>query len=477
VPVSLETRFAPSADGPVPFRVDGADGQDILVVSDWGAPYGAPGQAAFDAFARSVAERGARIVTVLDGTVGATTESPETARRIAAIRAVADAADVNEATLLGVADGAPAAAALAASGSDRIGRVVLFDVFAPERRDSWGAGAEVSRAPGAGARAQDLQTGLRDAESALGWVRGFWQSVRAEVEKDPDVREIQIPESAAEALKPWLDPEGGGWPTGIAGLLGHISRLEGAETGASVSALTAITVPVLILEARPADPASTVDGQLGLEVASRIPGSRHRTVPAASRWPWGSPELLPSLLDVAPAPAAERPRPAQAVEEHADRVLATVLFTDIVGSTERLTELGDAAWRDLLSKHNEIVRANLARSGGREIDNAGDGFLAAFEMPARAVRCAMAVRDEVQAIGLAIRAGLHTGECERIGQNLVGIAVHIGARIAAQAGANQILASATVRDLIAGSGIGSVEHGVVTLKGVPGEWLLYELGR
>ena len=454
----------------MPFRVDGTDGADILVLSDWRVPYGEPGHTAFDAFARSVAERGVRMVTVLDGTVGGSGPAPETARRMAAARAVADAAGVTNATLLGVADGAPVAAALAASGSERIGRLVLFDVFSGDRRDSWGAGPELGVAAQPRMAPPDIELQFRDAESTLGWVRGLWHSVRTEVQKDAEMREIPLPEDAVEAIKR-LGKEDG-WTSGIAGLLGHIAQLEGSATGAPASALTALGIPVLVLEARSDEAQSGAEEQLGLEIASRIPGSRHRMVASASRWPWETPDVLPELLAPVPAPAAQ---PSLTSADQADRILATVLFTDIVGSTERLTQMGDAAWRDLLDRHNEIVRSHLARSGGREIDNSGDGFLAAFEMPAHAVRCAMAIRDDVQGIDLAIRAGLHTGECERVGENLVGIAVHIGARIAAQAGAHQILASATVRDLIAGSGIKSVEHGVVTLKGVPGEWLLYQV--
>ena len=471
MPVSLETRFAPSPDGPVPFRVDGADGHDVLLISDWRAPYGEPGHAAFDAFARSVTERGARLVTVLDGTVGASGVAPETTRRIAAARAVADAADVTEATLIGVADGAPVAAALAASGSARLGRLVLFDVFTAEQRDRWGeTSTELLPSIGQKTGTPGIHVELRDADSALGWVRGLWQTVRTEVGTDPELREIAIPDSAAEAIKR-LGKEDG-WTSGIAGLLSHVAQLEGAASGTAASALTAIGIPVLVLEALSGESASGANDHLGLEIASRIPGSRHRTMASGSRWPWDTPDVLPELLRGAPASASKT---SLSGPEPADRILVTVLFTDIVGSTERLTEMGDAAWRDLLGTHNEIVRSHLARAGGREIDNSGDGFLASFEIPARAVQCAVAIRDDVQQIGLAIRAGLHTGECERVGQNLVGIAVHIGARIAAQAAANQILLSATVRDLIAGSNIGSVGHGLVSLKGIPGEWQLYEV--
>lgn len=156
-----------------------------------------------------------------------------------------------------------------------------------------------------------------------------------------------------------------------------------------------------------------------------------------------------------------------------ERVLATVLFTDIVDATRRAAELGDRRWRDVLEAHHATVRAELARFRGREIDTAGDGFLAAFDGPARAVRAAVAICGDVRRLGLDIRAGLHTGECETIGPKLGGIAVHIGARIAALADGGQVLVSRTVKDLVAGSGLKFVDHGVHALKGVPGDWHLF----
>jgi class 3 adenylate cyclase len=156
-----------------------------------------------------------------------------------------------------------------------------------------------------------------------------------------------------------------------------------------------------------------------------------------------------------------------------DRVLATVLFTDIVSSTERAAELGDRAWRQLLDTHHAVVRAHLARYRGREIDTAGDGFLAAFDGPARAVRCGQAVVAALNAIGLEIRAGVHTGECELAEGKPRGIAVHIGARVAHQATAGEVLVSSTVKDLVAGSGLSFHDRGEHELKGVPGRWHLY----
>ena len=149
-----------------------------------------------------------------------------------------------------------------------------------------------------------------------------------------------------------------------------------------------------------------------------------------------------------------------------NRVLATILFTDIVGSTERLQRLGDHAWTELLARHHAAVRRELERFRGREVDTAGDGFLATFDGPARAIRCALAVRDAVRGLGLDLRAGLHTGECELLGDKVAGIAVHTGARVAARAGAGEVLVSATVRDLVSGSGIAFDDRGDHELKGV-----------
>jgi class 3 adenylate cyclase len=154
-------------------------------------------------------------------------------------------------------------------------------------------------------------------------------------------------------------------------------------------------------------------------------------------------------------------------------VLATVLFTDIVGATAQAAELGDRQWRDLLERHHSLVRRELHRFRGREIDTAGDAFFATFDGTARAIRCANAIRDAVTSLGLTIRVGLHTGECEVMDEKVTGIAVHIGARVMSHAGPGEVLVSSTVKDLVAGSGLGFVERGVYALKGVPGEWRLF----
>ena len=156
-----------------------------------------------------------------------------------------------------------------------------------------------------------------------------------------------------------------------------------------------------------------------------------------------------------------------------DRVLATVLFIDIVGSTPHLAQMGDRRWRHVLGVHQDIVRQELARFRGREIDTAGDGLFASFDGPARAIRCACSIRDAVRPLSIETRAGLHTGECEVMGDKVGGLAVHIGARVMATAAAGEVLVSNTVRDLVAGAGIDFDHRGQHQLKGVPGEWTLY----
>jgi class 3 adenylate cyclase len=154
-----------------------------------------------------------------------------------------------------------------------------------------------------------------------------------------------------------------------------------------------------------------------------------------------------------------------------------VLFTDIVGSTAKAAELGDRGWRELLSEHHGLIRRELARSRGRELDTAGDGFFASFDGPARAIRCASRITEEVGQLGIDIRAGLHTGECELIDGKVGGIAVHIGARVASEAAPGEVLVSSTVKDLVAGVGIEFSDRGAFELKGVPGEWRLFAVER
>ena len=160
-----------------------------------------------------------------------------------------------------------------------------------------------------------------------------------------------------------------------------------------------------------------------------------------------------------------------------DRILTTVMFTDIVGSTERAAAAGDARWRELVARHDDLVRTELERHRGREVKTLGDGFLATFDGPARGIRCARAIADNVRALDINVRAGLHTGECELVGDDIGGMAVNIGARISALAGADEVLVSSTVKDLVVGSGISFADRGTQELKGVPGEWSLFAVDK
>jgi class 3 adenylate cyclase len=204
-------------------------------------------------------------------------------------------------------------------------------------------------------------------------------------------------------------------------------------------------------------------------VADRVQGARRIEVEGLHDWfSWADPERNAILIQ-----ETQQFIEGLSTPPEPDRVLATVLFTDIVGSTARAAEVGDSAWRDLLARHHTLVRGELARFRGEELDTTGDGFFAAFDGPGRAIECARAIRGSVRSLGLEIRAGLHTGECERLDGKLGGIAVPTGARIAAVAEPGEVLVSSTVKDLVAGSGLGFDDRGTHELKGVPGEWRLY----
>ena len=208
--------------------------------------------------------------------------------------------------------------------------------------------------------------------------------------------------------------------------------------------------------------------EIGREVASLIPGARFIEYPGEDTYAWVA---FPGIDDVEEFLTGRR-GPSEI-----DRVLATVMFTDIVGSTNRASALGDGNWRRLLDEHNTLVRHELERWRGTEVKTIGDGFLATFDGPARAVQCAASIVDAVRVLGLEIRAGLHTGECELVGRDVAGIAVHIGARVMANAGPGEVLASSTVKDLVVGSGLRFDDRGMHTLRGVPDEWHLYALER
>ena len=214
----------------------------------------------------------------------------------------------------------------------------------------------------------------------------------------------------------------------------------------------------------------TIEVGAGRFLGANIPGAKYVEIDAVDHIPWGDScdaivdEIEEFLTDVRHA-------------ADADRVLATVLFTDIVDATRRAAELGDRRWTEVLRAHNDLVRGELTRYRGREIDTAGDGFLATFDGPARAIRAASAMTAGVGRLGLDIRAGVHTGECELVGAKLGGIAVHIGARVAGLAKGGEVLVSNTVKDLVAGSGLRFQDRGMHALKGVPGDWHIFAVDK
>ena len=227
--------------------------------------------------------------------------------------------------------------------------------------------------------------------------------------------------------------------------------------------LPAVRVPTLVVQ-HADDP--VIPPEWGKYVADHIPGAKYVELPGRNMFHWVEP-WRESFQEIAEFLTGQQ------LDVADDRILATVLFTDIVNSTRRAAQIGDRDWHALLDAHDAIVRVQLNRFRGREVSTSGDSFFAMFDGPQRGIRCAMAIRDAVHALGIEVRAGLHTGECEVRGDDIGGIGVHIGARVSSLAGPNEVLVSSTLRDLVIGSGLEFEERGAHELKGVPGEWRLF----
>ena len=363
---------------------------------------------------------------------------PTLEERVQDMRAVLDAAGSERAALFGISEGGPMSVMFAATYPDRIRSLVIYGSFAkwqpepdyvPEVQqadeqlierfeamlDSWGEGTMIDIFAPTIADSAALRSAwalFERAAASPGMVRGVWEAARR-----VDVRAI----------------------------------------------LPTIDVPTLVLH-REGD--GVVPAPLGRYMGERIPGARYVELPGNDHTPWfGDDKRLVQEMEEFLTGTRQVSEP--------DRVLATVLFTDIVGSTERAAELGDRRWRELLEGHDQLVRTQLVRFGGREVNTTGDGFLVAFEGPARAIACAQAINEELGGLGIEMRAGIHTGECERREDDLGGLAVHIGARVGAKAQAGEVLVSSTVKELVVGSGIAFDDRGTEALKGVPGEWHLF----
>jgi pimeloyl-ACP methyl ester carboxylesterase len=370
---------------------------------------------------------------------------PTLETRMDDVRAVMDSVASERAVLMGVSEGGPMCALFAATYPQRTSGLVL-----------WGSLPKFVRAPD-----YPWAPTFDESLNGIAEVGGRWGSREYCLE----VLHKAAPSMADdESLARWWVSymRLGASPAAAAALYRMNMEIDVREV------LSAIRVPTLILH-RSDD--LLVDVRHSRYMAERIPGARYVELPGRDHFAWaGDTERALDELRGFLAGLRDRAEP--------DRVLATVLFTDIVGSTARVTELGDMAWRELLSDHNFRVRTQLARFNGREIDTAGDGFFASgFDGPARAIGCACAIVDAAREIGLQLRVGLHTGECELIDDKLGGIAVSIGARVAAQAQPGEVLVSSTVKDLVAGSGIAFTDRGTAELKGVSGEWRLFAVER
>jgi pimeloyl-ACP methyl ester carboxylesterase/plasmid stabilization system protein ParE len=350
--------------------------------------------------------------------------------------AVMDAAGCERADLVGVSEGGTMAMLMAAGHPDRVNALILYGTF-----------SRLLRAPGYPLGVTEAQLSALVEVSAGGWGEGVGLGAWA-----PSRR------SAADFRQWWARLQR------VAASPGMVRNIFALYPQLDIrDVLPAIQVPTLVLHRRD-DRMVALD--LGRYVADHIPGATFVETDGADHLFFTGDadtvldEIEEFLTGIRPLPLVER-------------VLATVLFTDIVDSTKRAVELGDQRWKELLGRHDAQVRRQLARFQGREVNTTGDGFLARFDGPARAIRCAVAIRDVLRSLGLEVRAGVHTGEVELRGDDISGIAVHIAARVAAAAKAGEVLASRIVVDLVAGSGLSFAARGERNLKGVAGEWGLF----
>lgn len=436
-----ETRYARSGDVNIAYQVTGAGPIDLVYVMGWVSNVDAfwqePSVASFfyrlASFSRLILfdKRG----TGLSDRVPID-RLPTLEQRMDDVRAVMDAAGSERAALFGVSEGGPMCSVFAASFPHRTSALVMYGSYAkrvwapdypwaptPEARERWYSLLEREWASGA-----DVEVLAPDADERF---REWW----------------------ARYLRMSASP-------GAAVALGRMNTAIDTR-----QLLGAIRVPTLILH-RTGDRDIDVGGSRWM--AGQIAGAKYVELPGDDHLPWvGDQEAILDEVEEFLTGVRRGPDP--------DRVLATILVTDIVDSTRRAAELGDRGWRDLLEHHHRVVRGELERYRGKEIDNAGDGFFASFDGPARAIRCALAIRDGLRRIGLEVRAGIHTGECEVLLDKLAGVAVHSAARIAASSGPGDIRVSGTVRDLVAGSGIVFQDLGPTELKGLTGVWRLFQV--
>jgi pimeloyl-ACP methyl ester carboxylesterase len=364
---------------------------------------------------------------------------PSLEERMEDLHAVLDAVGSERTALLGVSEGGPMSILFSATYPERASALVLYGTFPTGSPDP-------ERFPA------ELCAGLeRNLATLTGIVEEHWGEGLSIAFFAPNLA------GSTAMLRPFgLFERAAASPGMVSALLRSLSEIDVADV------LPALRVPTLVMH-RSADPAVPVENARFL--AEHIPGARMVELPGNDHIPWlGDADALLDEIEEFLTGSRHTPEP--------DRALATVMFTDIVGSTERAAALGDSRWRELLDAHHALVRDQIAADGGREIKTMGDGFLATFDGPARALRCARAITRRSGAQGVEVRAGVHTGECELIGEDVGGMAVHIGARVAAKAQPGEVLVSSTVRDLVVGSGFEFTDRGSHELKGVPGRWRL-----
>jgi pimeloyl-ACP methyl ester carboxylesterase len=435
-----ETRYAKSGDVHIAYQVSGSGPIDLVLIpgflshldADWDNPVVSRLLRRMETFCRLIRfdKRG----TGLSDRV----RIPTLEERMDDVRAVMDAAGSGKAALFGYSEGGPMSILFSATYPERTTGLMIYGSYA--RRVS----------------APDHPCGMSAEE---------FDAFTARLQREwggPAAIDVFAPSRAGDPAA----RQGFGNYLRISGSPGAMMEIMRMNREIDIRpVLPAVRVPTLVLH-RTGDRLTHVDQ--GRYLAAHIPGARLRELGGEDHIWWvGDGNAVVDEIE-------EFLTGSRHVHEP-DRVLATVLFTDIAQSTERAAALGDRGWRELLEKHQAMVRRQLANFRGREIDTAGDGFLTSFDGPARAVRCAAQIVAESSSIGLEVRAGVHTGECEWMGDKLSGLAVHIGARVASKANPGEVLVSGTVKDLVAGSGLQFGDRGLHTLKGVPGEWRIFAL--
>jgi len=437
-----ETHFAKSGDVNIAYQVVGNGPIDLVLVHGWVQSFD-PGWdiEPIERFYRRLASFSRLILFDKRGTGLSDRVAPEDLptleTRMDDMRAVMDAVGVERAAVLGHSEGGAMCALFASTYPERTQALVMVGSAA---RTRWAPDYPLGWSD---ETVEELERSILD-----GWgdgvIRSLLEQWAPSIADDEDIVQAYT-RAALRAASP--------------AAAAALTRMSASIDIRHV--LPAIRVPTLVLYR-----ADEVWAGPSRFAGERIPGARIVELPGSDHMPWLGDQDA-ALDEIEEFLTGVRPHPAM------DRVLATVLFTDIVGSTELAADLGDRRWRDLLERHNGVVRRELDRFRGRELSTAGDGFLATFDGPARAVACAVSIRDAARALGLQIRFGLHTGELELVGSEIRGIAVHTGARVAAKAGPGEVLASSTVKDLVAGSGLEFEDRGSHQLRGVPGEWHLY----